>query len=201
MIKTLIFDLGGVIVPFEFRRAYQALDGRCPYSAEEIPRRIGSTDLVRRLETGQIEARDFVDQLTRLLEVKLDYDEFRLLWSSIFLPETLVPDSLLAALGARYRMLLLSNTNVIHFEMIREAYPLLGHFDHFVLSYQVGALKPAARIYHAALEQARCRPEECFFTDDIPVYVEAARRERIDAVRFTGLAQLESDLRQRGVEW
>lgn len=201
MIKTIIFDLGGVIVPFDFRRAYQALDGRCPYPAEEIPRRIGATGLVPRFETGQIAPRDFVRELTRALEVDLSYDQFRELWGSIFLPHTLVPESLLEALAARYRLLLLSNTNALHFEMVRESYQLLRHFHHRVLSYQVGALKPAPAIYQEALAHARCEATECFFTDDIAAYVDGARQQGIDAVQFQSQDQLERDLRARGVTW
>lgn len=201
MIRTLIFDLGGVIVPFDFRRAYQTLDGRCPYPAEEIPRRIAATGLVPRFETGRIAARDFVRELTRALEVDLSFEQFGELWSSIFLPETLLPERLIAALAARHRLLLLSNTNAIHFAMVREKYPLLGHFEDAVLSYEVGALKPAPEIYREAIARAGCAPGECFFTDDIAAYVEGARREGIDAVQFQGLERLEGELRARGVAW
>jgi len=48
VIKTVIFDLGKVIVPFDFKRGYRAMAELCPYAAEDIPKRIGSTDLVRR---------------------------------------------------------------------------------------------------------------------------------------------------------
>jgi glucose-1-phosphatase len=111
----------------------------------------------------------------------------------------LIPESLIELLSERYRLLLLSNTNPIHFEMLRDAYPLLRHFDDYVLSYQVGALKPSARIYQEAIARAYCRPEECFFTDDIAAYTDAARQHGIDALQFQSLAQLESELRKRAV--
>jgi len=41
---------------------------------------------------------------------------------------------------------------------VRGRYPLLGHFDDYVLSYQVGAAKPDARIYQVAVERAACAP-------------------------------------------
>ncbi len=201
MIRTVIFDLGGVIVPFDFRRAYQAMAGLCPYAAEEIPRRIAATDLVRGLESGRLKPEEFVERLCELLDLRMSYAEFCRLWSSIFLPETLIPESLLEALARRYRLLLLSNTNAIHFEMIREHYPLLAHFHHAVLSYEVGALKPAPEIYRDALAHAGCTPGECFYTDDVAAYVEGARREGIDAVQFESLAQLEHELRRRGIRF
>ncbi len=201
MLKTLIFDLGRVIVPFDFHRGYRAMEPLCAYDAAGIPARLATTDLVERFETGLIEPEPFVDQLSSLLELRVTYPEFREMWSSIFLPDTLIPDSLIAGLKKRYRLLLLSNTNAIHFEMIRERYPILRHFDEYVLSYQVGAMKPGALIYERALERAACKPEECFFTDDMEAYVKAARTHGIDAVQFLDNRQLEAELVKRGVRW
>lgn len=201
MIKTVIFDLGKVIVPFDFARGYRGMSKHCSHAPEEIPKRIGSTGLVPRFESGQIEPEQFVEQLCGALGAKIDYQRFCQIWSSIFLPETLIPEQLLEGLRRRHRLLLLSNTNAIHFEMIRENYPLLRHFDDFVLSYEVGAMKPSPRIYKAALERADCEPGECFFTDDIPEYVAGARQAGIDAVQFHSAEQIERELRARGVRW
>jgi putative hydrolase of the HAD superfamily len=201
MIRTLIFDLGKVIVPFDFKRGYERMAPLCRYGPEEIPERLRGCDLVTRFESGHVEPRDFVRELCHILDFDCDYDRFREIWFSIFLPDTLIPDSMLAALRERYRMVLLSNTNALHYEMIEPAYPILRHFHHKVLSYKVGALKPSKEIYHAALQAARCRPEECFFTDDIPAYVAGAREHGIDAVQFQSCEQIQRELRARGVEW
>jgi len=146
VIKTVIFDLGKVLIPFDFSRGYRAMEKLCNYPAADIPRRIGSTDLVHRFETGLVEPRDFVEQLSRLLDLRVTYEQFCDIWSSIFLPDELVPESLLAGIGERYRLLVLSNTNAIHFAMVRQSYPMLRHFDDFVLSYEVKAMKPAPAI-------------------------------------------------------
>lgn len=201
MIKTVIFDLGKVLIPFDFSRGYLAMEKFCDHKAAEIPKRIAATDLVHRFETGLVEPRDFVEQLSRLLELRIGYEQFCEIWSSIFLPDTLIPESLLAGIGERYRMLVLSNTNAIHFEMVRRNYAWLRHFDDLVLSYEVKAMKPSPAIYREAIARAQCRPEECFFTDDIEAYVEGARREGIDAVQFKSCAQLERDLTARGIRW
>ena len=201
MIKTVIFDLGKVLIPFDFSRGYRALENYCAYPAAEIPKRIATTGLVPRFEAGLVEPRDFVEQLRGMLGLKISYEQFCEIWSSIFLPDALVPETLLAGIGERYRLLVLSNTNAIHFEMVRQTYPWLRHFHDLVLSYEVKATKPSPEIYRAAIEKARCRPEECFFTDDIPAYVEGARREGIDAVLFESCAQLERDLAARGIRW
>ncbi len=201
MHKTVILDLGKVIVPFDFQRGYRALAEYSPLPVEELPGRIRATGLVVPFETGQIEAREFVERFTAALDARMSYEEFCRVWSSIFLPDPLIPEELVAGLRNRYRMVLLSNTNSIHFEMIRENYPILRHFDEYVVSYEVGALKPSPKIYDAAIRAARCEPGECFFADDIPEYVEGARRAGIDAVQFLNAGQLQADLEARGIRW
>jgi putative hydrolase of the HAD superfamily len=201
MIRTIIFDLGKVIVPFDFNRGYRLMAPMAGCEPAAIPERLREYDIVQRFESGLIEPRPFVDEVSRILRIDCSYERFCEIWSSIFLPETLIPDSLVEALHRRYRLVLLSNTNAIHFEMVRENYPILHHFDAFVLSHEVRAMKPSPVIYAAAVEAAQCRPEECFFTDDILAYVEGAKQFGIDAVQFESAEQVEQELKKRGVEW
>jgi len=201
MHRAIIFDLGKVLIDFDFQRAYRTLESLCPYPAAEIPKRLAATNLIERFETGLVEPRDFVEQFSGILDLPLDYDRFCRIWSGIF-TVTLIPESMLEGLAARYRLLLLSNTNALHFEMLRRNYgPMLGHFHHLILSYEVHAMKPRPEIFQAAVERAGCRPGECFYTDDIAAYIEAARQMGIDAVQFESSEQLERDLRQRGIAW
>jgi len=199
MLKTLIFDLGGVIVPLDFPRAFQEISSFTPHPAEEIQRRIAATDLYVRAESGRISPADFMREMSRQLDLSADEATFRRIWCSVFPPRTLIEDQWLEQLHHRYRILMLSNTNVIHFEMIRESYPILRHFDGFVLSYEVGHIKPAPEIYREAIRRAGCRPEECFFTDDTAANVEGALREGLDAVLFVSCEQLRVELAARGV--
>jgi putative hydrolase of the HAD superfamily len=200
MYKAIIFDLGRVLVDFDFERWRRALEAYCPYPAAEIHRRIAATDLVERFETGLIEPPDFVAQFSRILDLDIGYADFCKLWSGIF-TDPLIPEAMLEGLAARYRLLLLSNTNAIHFETIRQDYPLLRHFHRRILSYEAHAMKPQREIFEAALACCECRPEECFYTDDIAAYVEAAQRLGIDAVQFESLAQLQRELKARGIGW
>jgi putative hydrolase of the HAD superfamily len=199
MIKTVIFDLGGVIVPLDFAAGYKQLEGRCPYTAEEIPARLRSTDVVVRFESGQLAPEAFHRELTALLRLDADFDEFKQLWCAIFPPHALFPHEWVEQIRRQKRVLLLSNTNAIHFDLIRQRYPHLNHFDHYVLSHEVGAMKPSAAIYREAIARAGCEPGECFFTDDALAYVEGARRSGLDAEQFLGAGKLRRDLAARGI--
>jgi len=201
MHRAILFDLGKVLVHFDFRIGYRALESSCSIPAADIPKRLAPTGLVERFESGQVEPREFVDEFRRTLGIELEFEQFCEIWSSIFTHEIL-PESLLESLARRYRLVLLSNTNALHFAMIRQWYAhLLRHFSALVLSYEVGAMKPRPEIFDAAVMAAGCAPGECFYTDDIAAYTEAARARGIDAVLFESREQIEAAMRERGIEW
>jgi epoxide hydrolase-like predicted phosphatase len=199
LIEAVFFDLGNVVIPFNVDLAYARMGELCGCPSQEVAARIRATGLVRPFEKGEIAAEPFVRELSAALRLSINYREFCDWWSCVFLPDTLVSEALLEDLRSRYRLLALSNTNPIHFAMVKETYPLLRHFDDFVLSYQVGAAKPEAKIYQEAIARAQCNPEGCFFTDDLAVNVQAAREHGMDAVQFLSAEQLERELRARGL--
>ena len=201
MVKTVIFDMGGVIVPFDFGPAYERMEAWSGLGREEIRARLMAGELASRFERGLVTPDEFRIELNRRLSSAAGHGEFLEMWVSIFTPGlTLIRESLIEALAARYRVLLLSNTNVTHYEWLAPRYPHLRHMHHHVLSCSVGAAKPQAEIYAEAIRQARCEPGECFFTDDVMAYVEGARSAGIDAVRFISEVALREDLAARGVE-
>jgi glucose-1-phosphatase len=199
MIKALLFDLGDVIVGLDFERAYRKLEGLSRYKSDEIPGVIQRARLADPYERGELSNREFHAEFCRALDLEIGYLEFEDLWADMFVPELLLPDALFETLGQSRRLVLLSNTNEIHFNFIQRQYPVLRHFDDFVLSYRIGFMKPSTEIYQEAVRSAGCGPEECFFTDDKQENVDAARRAGIDAIRFQGCPDLERELRGRGI--
>lgn len=199
MIRALLFDLGNVLVPVDFRRCRAALAEVCAHPPKEVQRILGGSGLPKKYESGEVSSAEFFDTTCRLLDMNVTYEKFTQVWGEIFAPEPLVPETLLTSLRARHRLILLSNTNDMHFTLAEQRYPLLRHFDEYILSYKVGAMKPEPRIYQQAIAAAGCAASECFFVDDLAENVEAARRAGIDAALFTSLAQLRSDLAARGI--
>jgi glucose-1-phosphatase len=199
MIRAILFDLGNVLVPVDFVRCRAALSDVCVHEAAEVQRILAGSGLPKRYESGEVSSSEFFDATCRLLNMSVSYEKFAEVWGEIFAPEPIVPESMLAALHEHHRLVLLSNTNDMHFTAAEQRYKLLRHFDEFVLSYKVGAMKPDPRIYQRAIAAAGCPAEECFFVDDLPENVDAARREGIDAALFTTLAQFQADLRSRSI--
>lgn len=197
MTKAILFDLGNVLVPFHVERAYSQLAERTGLPIPDVAERIRQSGLYNTYESGGLETGDFLDRFSNVLGLKCTYDEFREIWNSIFLPETSTSEELVVELKQRYRLVLLSNTNALHYGWLREKYPILRHFDAYTLSYEVKAMKPDNRIFAAAVANAQCDPGECFFTDDIENYVQAARNFGIDAEQFTGEPTLRQHLKAR----
>ena len=85
------------------------------------------------------------------------------------------------------------------FRKKRDHFDVLKPFDDFVLSCHAGAMKPDAPIYEAALRVIHCDPADCFYTDDIPDYIAAARKYGLDAEVFIDTQALIFQLRNRGI--
>ena len=185
MIRALLFDLGDVIVGLDFPRAYRAAARLTGHSVEEIPELIGQTGLQSVYEHGRITSREFHEQFSEAIGLNVSFDEFRVLWGDMFETVPHLHESFFEQLHRNYRMLLVSNTNELHFDWIVEQYSFVRHFDDHVLSHQVRSMKPDAAIYREAIRRAGCRPEECFFTDDKAENIAAAIELGIDAVQFT----------------
>jgi putative hydrolase of the HAD superfamily len=199
--RAVILDLGQVLVPFDWQRGYRALAAHCPLPPEEVRRRIKEAGLFNDFERGRIEPRDLAARLCQMLGMDLPYETFREIWSSIFSPQVNLSPESLETIRAGRRLLLLSNTDPIHFGWIGEKYDLLQHFDHCVVSFETGTRKPEPAIYFETLRRAECQPGEAFFADDIAENVEAARQLGIDAVQFVSVEQLAADLAKRGICW
>ena len=198
--KALLFDLGKVLVPFDFNCAYRAMQTLTGLPTDEIRGRLAATQLFRQFETGLMEPEDFAAEVMRVLGFRCDLEEFESIWNSIFASETLIPEVVIRDLQSRYRLILVSNTNKIHFEMLEQTYPIFQYFFGYILSYQIGAMKPDAHFYSAALEMAQCLPQECVFIDDLPENVAGAQRAGFDGIIFQSFPQLSEELGRRGIK-
>ena len=127
-----------------------------------------------------------------------------------------VRESLAKVKGMGHKMGLVSNIASYRASWLRE-FELAPFFDTMALSCELGVAKPEPAIYMAAVEGLGMTPEECVFVDDVPPYVQAARRLGMATVRINRFGSdeiyreyyddldFEADLRIEGlgelVEW
>lgn len=198
MIKTVVFDLGNVILPFDFSICCEKLSRISPYSAEEIYLSGVKSEIVLAYERGKISSLDFYKQITSALSANISFDDFRDAWNEIFTENKHV-SALIKRLKNKYRLLLLSNTNEMHFDYACRQYPVLNEFDDFILSFQLRLMKPETQIYEEVIRRADAAPEEIVYIDDIEIYAEAAKKSGIRGITFCSNEQLARDLAGFGI--
>lgn len=199
MIETCLFDLGNVLVRFCHVRMCTQIGDLCGQSADQIRSHLMESGLQWDFERGRLSLQQFHREMERRVAATLDFETLLHVGSDIFESDEQVAAIVRSVKEQGMRLVLLSNTSQAHFEFIQRNFPVLKHFDDFVLSYEVGALKPEPEIYKAALEKIQCSPQNCFYTDDIAPYVEAGRTHGLQAEQFVGAEMLAKHLAARGV--
>jgi len=192
--ELIIFDLGRVLVDFDFRKVIRSLKRYTRLSEKQIHRYFMQTPLWDAFERGTVAPKDFFLQLSNDLHLnKLRFKEFAPLWNSIF-TEKHDSVSVLRRLRGRYRIALLSNVNIMHWEHILETHDFIEWFDHPVASWAVGQRKPDLDIYRTTLHIAGVTPQKAVFIDDVEAHVLAARSLGLRAHQFVNARQLIQDL-------
>ncbi|WP_417383589.1 HAD family hydrolase [Gimesia sp.] len=199
MIRTFLFDMGNVLAFFSHDKMCEQMGGLCDRSRTEIQNLLIESGVQWEYERGKLSPAEFHSWFEQTVEKNIDFNELLTAGSDIFeLNTTIIP--VLDSLKTQgYRLVLLSNTCVSHFEFIWKEYEVLQRFDDFVTSYTAGAIKPEPAIFECALEKIQCAPAEAFYTDDIPEYISQARQLGLQAEVFTDTETLIQQLAQRDI--
>ncbi len=185
---ALIFDFGNVVARFDYARSCAILGSRLGLSGEQLLRKAqeaGLTALVQRYESGRMRGEDFSKAVCQLVGLDLPHGEFAEAWADIFWLNEPVA-RLVAWLNSRgYSLVLGSNTNEIHAAHFRHQFAeTLDHFDHLVLSFEIGEIKPSAGFFQACARAAGRSPEDCIFIDDIEENIQSARALGMTGIRY-----------------
>ncbi len=173
MIRAFLFDIGNVLLKFDFSLAVTRLAAQSEVSDPLVL--LARIDQIKSgYEDGQIDRANFLRGAFDLLGFRGTEAEFIRAWEEIFEPnEAMIP--LLGRLRGRYPLYLLSNTNDIHREYFLREYPFFACFDAAIYSDEVRASKPNRAIYEIAVRRLGIDPGETFFIDDLLPNIEAAR--------------------------
>jgi FMN phosphatase YigB (HAD superfamily) len=196
---VLFWDLGNVLVQVNPLRTCLRVKGGDEVAARRLLERLVHSPEQEAFELGELTPEAFHRRLAAAGVVDLPYPAFRDAWVDIFTP-----------IDASFRLLetvhdqrpcwLLSNTDALHFEYIERRWGVRRFLAGAILSYEVRARKPQREIFQAATERAGVRPDRAGFIDDMAEHVHGARLLGIDAVQFTGPADLRQWLRAAGYD-
>ncbi|MDR1698525.1 MAG: HAD family phosphatase [Prevotellaceae bacterium] len=180
-IKNIVFDFGGVLINLDKQLC---VDSFKRLGLENIDSMIGNyaqTGLFLQLERGEVSPSEFRDEIRRMIGKPVSDEEIDKAWHAFLLDIPQYKLDLLADLCKKYRVLLLSNTNIIHFEQARKSQFETGgrtmdnYFEKCYLSYEIGLTKPYPEVFEYLLADARILPHETLFIDDGEANIETAR--------------------------
>ncbi len=197
--SAVVFDLGQVLIPFDYNIFISAINKHKYGLGEEFVNKYNTNyEIHRDFERGKISEGNFIGQMLEWLKHKISSEEFIKYWSSIFsVNEDVI--ALLPELKKKYNIYLLSNTNSIHKKYGYGYYEFLKQFDKLFLSHEVGFIKPEEAIYRTVEKVSGFPSEEHIFIDDIKEYVDAAKSIGWDGIQFVGYDDLVKNLNAKGI--
>jgi len=172
-IKAVVFDLGKVLVDFDYGIAGRKLAARATMAATELGQFLISVPLILRYETGLITSEEFFHEVRKATGYLGDLDEFASLFADIFTPiEPMIRlQSELRQLGLPTYVF--SNTNEFAIRFIRKQFPFFNNFNGYILSYEHRSMKPDAKLYEVVETQSGAHGAQILYLDDRPENIAA----------------------------
>ena len=199
-IKAVIFDLGNVLIHYDAERAARRFARQARVPIKKVWRHFFTSRVEKAYTRGEITTREFFRHAKKAFHSQMDFRTFSRLWNEIFWENKAIRP-VLKKLSFRYPLYLISNTNALHFDYVKQKFPhIFRHFKRTFPSHEVGRRKPDRRIYWKVLKAIRLCPEDTVFIDDVDRFVEAARKVGMHGIRFRSISQLRKELRSLGVE-
>jgi len=195
----LMLDMGKVLLDIDPRKFAHKMKLLTGLDEQRLARIFLHNGLVPKYETGRIDETTFYREVCSKCGVAIPRQDFEAAWNSIFNSRPILPERLLSTLSGKTRLWILSNTNKLHFDYISAHFSFLRYFEGYVLSHEVGALKPDPSIFASALKRAQALPPDVLFVDDQIANVEAARQMGMDAFQYRCLDTFQHELRLRGL--
>ena len=201
-IKAIIFDLGNVLIDFDHSIAARRICELTNKTQGEIYRLFFDSGLTALFEEGKIAPDKFFSEVKNTLNLKIDYEVFLPIWNEIFFltERNRQVYELAKGLKSNYQTGILSNINILHYEYLKNNFPIFDVFHHVMVSFELGKRKPHHLIYQKALKALRVGAGEVFYTDDRPELVASAKGLGLCGAVFTGIEALKKDLLGTGIQ-
>ena len=201
LIKNIVFDMGGVLIDFNFDRT---LKEYYPEKYHDILNQlVFKNDVWRRMDGGFERSDDVIARVVPLLP-----EETRQLMSGMisdFYPYMPAIDGMADLIKrlkkAGYSVYLLSNATPRFFDRYLDI-PALTLMDGYFISALYKLLKPQREIYEAFCNKFSLKAEECFFIDDMPQNIQGAKDYGMSGFVFKkDIQALEKALNDEGVDF
>lgn len=197
-IRSLIFDLFGVVIAFDELSVYRRLAKHCRDSDAAFASMQGLVSTPE-LITGKLTLQQLHQQLVDSYGLALGYETFRDRWLTPYTVAMPGVADILRELSGKHRLVLLSNVDRYYLEIVRDQHRELDHFVVQLVSCEIGVAKPADAAFVAALHACGAEPSECYFVDDKAENIDAASKLGIRGHVFTTAQALRASLIEMGI--
>jgi epoxide hydrolase-like predicted phosphatase len=181
-IKAIIFDFGGVILDIDYNKTHKAFKDLGIKNFDEMYSQKNVNSLFHDLEEGKINEEEFYDGVRKSSHLGLTDQQIKTAWNAILLRYREEALHTLKAIKQKYKLYLLSNTNIIHHTEFNKIYrdqinngSLNEYFDKAYYSHEIGYRKPGREAYEYVLKENNLSPSETLFIDDSIQNINAAK--------------------------
>lgn len=199
-LKTIIFDLGGVLIDYNPRYLFQKI-----FATEEEITWFLNNVCTSEWNDHQDAGRPFAVAIDERIAEFPDHEYAIRAWFHRW-PETILGPihgtvDLLQSIRdqKQYRLYALTNWSAETFPWAKETFDFLHWFEGIVVSGEEKTLKPKAEFYQILFDRYQVDPQTSLFIDDNIKNVMAARALGIDTIHFKNPAQLREELDVRKV--
>ncbi|AWU94407.1 HAD family hydrolase [Azospirillum ramasamyi] len=197
---VVVFDVGQVLIEWDPRHLYRELFDGYEDLMEDFLDRVCTPAWNLEQDRG----RPWSEAIAQLSAEHPDCAELIRAYDDMW--ERMVPDAIpgtpeiLAELKARgVPVYAITNFSADKFELTRKRFDFLNGFDGIVVSGQERLVKPDQAIYRLLMDRYGLEPNQCYFIDDNPNNVEAAKSVGMSAHLFLGAEALRRDLAALGL--
>ena len=173
MVKTVVFDLGIVLLDFDYSIAARRIAAHANMPPEQLNNFLAQSPLLFRLERGQLTTEQFYNEISAATGFRGSIAEFSSFFADIFVPIERMIELQAALRQQGIPTYIFSNTNDLAICHIRQNFPFYSNFDGYILSYEHGVMKPDAELYEVVERQSGRRNSEILYLDDRPENIAA----------------------------
>ena len=193
MIKTILFDLGGVLFTNGTKKFIADLSQR--YNLDQsLVTDVIEGDLGTQYRESIITRDEFWKHVLESLRIDADANLLAKDWIGGYEIITGTRD-IIEELKSKYKVYFLSDNVKERAEELDKIHHYLEWFDGGIFSHEVGVRKPNPKIYQYALDKAQVKPEEAVFIDDKPSALVPAKEMGIQTILFSSPEDLRAQLK------
>ena len=181
-IKNIIFDLGGVILDIDENVVYKELE-KMGIEISELAHSKEFMEVLSKFDTGIYTAATFRKKTKQFIgQEKMTDQKFDSIWNAMLLDIPRERIEAIEKVKKHYKIYLMSNTNVIHYDLyVRDLQLRFGYnefdelFNKSYFSFAEHLEKPDPRFFEFILDHEGLLPEETLFIDDTAENIETAK--------------------------